>query len=92
MYKYRAKLRRVVDGDTVDVTVDLGFSIKYDCRIRLKGINAPESRTKDLKEKVKGIAAKERLHELLEDEELIICTHLDKKGKYGCILLSLIHI
>ena len=86
MYKYRAKLRRVIDGDTVDVTVDLGFSIMYDCRIRLKGINAPESRTKDLKEKVKGIAAKERLHELLEDEELIIRTHLDKKGKYGRIL------
>jgi micrococcal nuclease len=86
MYKYRAKLRRVVDGDTVDVTIDLGFSIYYDCRIRLKGINAPESRTKDLKEKAKGIAAKERLQELLESDELIIRTHLDETGKYGRVL------
>ena len=86
MYTYTAQLQRVIDGDTVDVVIDLGFSITYKCRIRLKGINAPESRTRDLKEKAKGLAAKKRLEELLDAEELIIRTHLDKTGKYGRIL------
>ena len=86
MYEYSAKLRRVVDGDTVDVTIDLGFSIKYNCRVRLSGINAPESRTRDLEEKAKGLAAKKRLEELLDAEELIIRTQLDARGKYGRIL------
>ena len=86
MYEYSAKVCRVVDGDTVDVTIDLGFSIKYNCRVRLSGINAPESRTRDLKEKAKGLAAKKRLEELLEDEQLTIRTRLDARGKYGRIL------
>ena len=51
MYEYAAKVDRVVDGDTVDVTLDLGFSIQYQARVRLLGINTPESRTRDKAEK-----------------------------------------
>ena len=65
MYIYNAKLGRVVDGDTVDATVDLGFDTWKKVRIRLVGINTPESRTRDLEEKKLGLAAKKRLHEIL---------------------------
>lgn len=70
MFKYNAKVIRVVDGDTVDALVDLGFSTFKKVRIRMMGINAPESRTRDLEEKAKGLAAKIRLEELLEEEKL----------------------
>jgi len=66
MYEYSAKLDRVVDGDTVDALVDLGFDTWKKVRIRMFGMNAPESRTRDLDEKAKGIASKIRLEELLE--------------------------
>ena len=59
MYIYNAKLGRVVDGDTVDATVDLGFDTWKKVRIRLVGINTPESRTRDLEEKARGLAAKQ---------------------------------
>ena len=65
MYIYNAKLDRVVDGDTVDATVDLGFDTHKFIRIRLVGINTPESRTRDLEEKAKGLEAKARNKELL---------------------------
>ena len=61
MFKYNAKVIRVVDGDTVDALVDLGFSTFKKVRIRMMGINAPESRTRDLEEKAKGLAAKIRV-------------------------------
>lgn len=85
MFEYKAELVRVVDGDTVDLMVDLGFSIKLKERFRLYGINAPESRTKDLEEKKRGIAATEWLDELLDnmDGGLVVTTLKDKKGKYG---------
>ena len=87
MYQYRvAKVVKVVDGDTVDVLIDMGFDIKYKSRVRLYGINAPESRTRDKAEKRRGMAAKKRLKELLKTDELIIATRLDKKGKYGRVL------
>jgi len=66
MFKYHATVVRVVDGDTIDALVDLGFSTFKKVRIRMMGINAPESRTRDLEEKARGIAAKVRLEELLE--------------------------
>ena len=84
MYKYNAKLDRVVDGDTVDALVDLGFDTWKKVRIRMMGMNAPESRTRDLEEKARGLAAKERLVEilLLENEgEFILQSH--GVGKYG---------
>ena len=65
MYEYPATIDRVVDGDTIDVDIDLGFSIILKKqRVRLLGINAPESRTRDLVEKEKGLAAKAKVHEI----------------------------
>ena len=65
-YIYRAKLDRVVDGDTVDALIDVGFDIWFKKRIRFKGVDTWESRTRDLEEKKKGLAAKARTKELLE--------------------------
>mgnify|MGYP001288139945 FL=1 len=81
MYKYNAKLDRVVDGDTVDALVDLGFNTWKKVRIRMHGMNAPESRTRDLEEKAKGIAAKVRLEELLESGRFILQSM--GVGKFG---------
>ena len=66
MYIYKIKLDRVVDGDTIDAYIDLGFDISVKKRIRFMGINTPETRTKDLEEKAKGLAAKDRLKSILE--------------------------
>ena len=65
LYYYNAKLDRVVDGDTIDAMVDLGFNTWKHVRIRLNGIDAYESRTRDLDEKEKGLKAKARVEELL---------------------------
>jgi len=87
VYEYKAKLDRVIDGDTVDCFIDLGFNINIKERVRLKGIDTPETRTRDLEEKAKGFAAKDRVIELFEGvESFKIKTELDKKGKYGRIL------
>ena len=88
MYEYKAEVRRVVDGDTVDVTIDCGFNIHIKERVRLSGIDTPECRTRDLEEKKRGLAAKARLEEILESfgETIIIKTFIDKKGKYGRLL------
>ena len=61
MYEYKAKLLRVIDGDTIDCVIDLGFNVRLKERIRFKGIDTPETRTRDLEEKKLGIAAKERV-------------------------------
>ena len=87
MFKYNAKLVRVVDGDTVDALVDLGFSTFKKVRIRMMGINAPESRTRDLEEKAKGLAAKIRLEELLEEDKFVLESH--GVGKFGRCLGTL---
>jgi len=93
MYEYKFELDRVVDGDTIDVDIALGFDVMLKKqRIRLYGLNTPESRTRDLEEKKYGLAAKARLKELLEGAEtLILRTQIDKKarGKYGRILGTL---
>jgi endonuclease YncB( thermonuclease family) len=84
MYEYKVKsVDHIVDGDTFDCTVDLGFNITHKIRVRMYGINTPESRTRDLEEKARGLASKARLTDLLEyyTGDLIITTH--KKGKYG---------
>ena len=93
MYEYRAKVLRVVDGDTVDVDIDLGFGIwmKKE-RVRMMGIDTPESRTRDKVEKAFGLASKARLKELLPIGSLtVLKTEIDrsgedKKGKFGRIL------
>ena len=82
MYNYKIKLDRVIDGDTVDAYIDLGFDIHVKKRIRFAGINTPESRTRDLEEKARGLAAKERLKVILEGTKTIqLCSH--GVGKYG---------
>ena len=59
MYEYNCTVNRIVDGDTIDVTLDLGFSVLYKSRVRLYGIDTPESRTRDKDEKVRGLLSKE---------------------------------
>ena len=82
MYEYKIKLDRVIDGDTVDAYIDLGFDVSVKKRIRFMGINTPESRTRDLEEKARGLAAKERVQELLEGcENIKLTSH--GVGKYG---------
>ena len=83
MYTYKAKLIRVIDGDTIEASVDLGFGLRYQILIRLHGINTPETRTKDLKEKKAGIAAKERLKELMGDSKGKFILESHGVGKYG---------
>ena len=91
MYEYKFRTNRVIDGDTVDGTIDLGFGIYAKKRVRLIGIDAPEIRTKDKATKEKGRLAKKRLTALLrhgqkQAEGLIITTTLDKTGKFGRVL------
>lgn len=87
MYTYRCKLIKVVDGDTVDVDIDLGFGVWLrKQRIRLYGIDTPESRTSDPIEKIYGNAAKEFLIKWTNSGDLSIKTHKDAKGKFGRIL------
>jgi micrococcal nuclease len=91
-YIYRIKsVGRVVDGDTIDADIDLGFDISLTKRIRLAGIDTPESRTRDLAEKALGIDAKNWLKHRLEDaEDIIIRTQLpDSTEKYGRIIGNL---
>ena len=91
MYEYKCKIIKVVDGDTVDVDLDLGFGVWLNNeRVRIMGIDTPESRTSDKIEKLFGMAAKERLSSLL-GSEAILDTMINKngenmKGKFGRIL------
>ncbi len=91
MYEYRARVVKVVDGDTVDVDIELGFGVVLaDERVRIMGIDTPESRTSDKVEDLFGEAAKARVKELL-DGDVILKTEVSKngedmKGKFGRIL------
>lgn len=91
MHEYHCKLIKVIDGDTVDVDIDLGFGIWLkDERVRIMGIDTPESRTSNKVEKVFGLAAKNRLKELL-GKDCVLKTQVNKdgedmKGKFGRIL------
>jgi len=91
MYEYKARVLRVVDGDTVDLDIDLGCSVHVHERCRLYGINAPETHgvKKDSEEYRKGMAATEFLRNMIEGKEVLIRTHKDKKGKYGRYLVSM---
>ena len=86
MYEYKCDVKRIVDGDTVDVIIDLGFSIFYSTRVRLYGIDTPESRTRNKDEKVRGLLSKDYLKEWLDQGGVIIRTYRDKKGKFGRVL------
>jgi len=82
MYNYKISPLKIIDGDTIDANIDLGFDIQVKKRIRFAGINTPESRTRDLEEKAKGLAAKNRVKQLLDG-----CDNITLKshgvGKFG---------
>jgi len=86
LYVYNAKLDRVVDGDTIDAMIDLGFDTWVFKRIRLLGIDAPETRTRDLVEKEAGLKTKERLKVLLGPEGSPFVLRSNSVGKYGRVL------
>ena len=93
MYEYKCKVLRVVDGDTVDVDIDLGFGMwMHKERVRMMGIDTPESRTRDKVEKTFGLASKARLKELLPIGSIsILKTEIDRsgedsRGKFGRVL------
>ena len=96
MWTYRCKLRRVVDGDTVDVDIDLGFGIwQMNERVRIMGIDTPESRTRNKIEKKFGLAAKAKLKSLLGPNPVLQTTISkkgeDMKGKFGRVLGDFLH-
>ena len=86
MFEYGFKLVKVVDGDSVDIDIDLGFGVWLrKQRIRMMGIDTPESRTRDLEEKKYGLAAKERITQLIANARTFKSA-LDEKGKFGRLL------
>ena len=92
MYEYKCKLVKVVDGDTIDVDIDLGFGVwLHKERVRIYGIDTPESRTRDLEEKKYGLAAKEFVKQFVKGNNIILRTEkYDAKGKFGRILGDII--
>jgi micrococcal nuclease len=89
MYEYFVReVKNVVDGDTIDVLIDLGFDILFESRVRLAGIDTPESRTTDKAEKALGIEAKEYLKKQLKDAKSVVIRteKMDSSEKYGRIL------
>ena len=86
IYIYKGKVIKVVDGDTVDIAVDLGFGVKMIQRFRLYSINAPEMRGED---RALGKAAKQFLTELIIDKPIMVKTYKDEQGKYGRYLADL---
>ena len=90
MFTYNAEVLRVVDGDTLDARIDLGFDVHVKKRIRLMGIDTWESRTRDKEEKKKGLAAKARLKELLKAEKNKFKLISHGVGKFGRVLGELV--
>lgn len=93
LYHYRCRMLRVVDGDTFDVELDLGFHVKMERRARMLGYNSPEifgGHFKTPMERELGLACKTRLEALLKAEGLIVRTELDSSDKYGRILVEVI--
>ena len=89
MYEYYVrKVENVVDGDTIDVLIDLGFDILFQSRVRLAGIDTPESRTTDKAEKVLGLESKEYLKKHLKDAKSVVIKteKMNSSEKYGRIL------
>ncbi len=88
MYEYACKVERVVDGDTIDVVLDLGFDILYKSRVRLYGIDTPESRTRNKDEKARGKMAAAFLEDAINNgKRVVIQTKLkDSRGKFGRVL------
>lgn len=91
MFTYSADVTKVVDGDTIEVDIDLGFGV-WHCnqRVRLNGIDTPESRTADKEEKVRGELSKKKLKELIEKKTVKITTAIDPNEKFGRILGTIV--
>ena len=89
MYKYKCKLVRVVDGDTADVMIDLGFDTWIKSRLRFKGVDTWEKRTRDKEEKIKGLAATAFTQTYLELNEGKFTIQSFGKGKYGRVLAEI---
>lgn len=88
LYFYSAEVKKVIDGDTLDIVIDLGFDTLRKSRVRLYGVNTPESRTSNIEEKKLGLAAKEFTEQWVSNlgGKIKIQTILDKNEKYGRIL------
>lgn len=87
MFFYKAKVMDVIDGDTLDLMIDLGFNVHHSIRVRLNGINTPESRTTDVREKALGLQAKAYTKDwTIRHPEVYVSTVKDKKEKFGRIL------
>ena len=87
MYEYSCEVKRVVDGDTIDCVLDLGFSIFHKCRVRLYAIDTPESRTRNRDEKARGLLAKQFLIDSIKDKKVVLKSKLrDSRGKFGRVL------
>ena len=87
MYTYSAQVTKIIDGDTIEIDLDLGFGVWYrNQRVRLNGIDTPESRTKDIDEKIRGELSKSKLKELVENKNVKITTAIDPDDKFGRIL------
>ena len=90
---YPCRVDRVVDGDTVDVSIDIGFSVWISQRLRIHAFDAPESRTRDKREKVHGLACKDRVKELVPEGSMqIITTVKSGRGKYGRVLSDFLNV
>jgi micrococcal nuclease len=86
---YQAKVLNVVDGDTLDLLVDLGFNVHHQIRVRLNGLNTPESRTSDIREKELGLKAKSFTSDWIARHPVVhVSTSKDKKEKFGRILAT----
>tara|TARA_R110000796_G_scaffold248124_3_gene374574 strand:- start:172 stop:510 length:339 start_codon:yes stop_codon:yes gene_type:complete len=86
MYEYRANIIKIYDGDTVTAKIDLGFKVNFTENLRLLRINTPEIRGE---EREQGLISRDRLRELILNEDVIIKTKKDKKGKYGRYLAEI---
>ena len=87
MFFYRAKVVNVIDGDTLDLLIDLGFNVHHSIRVRLDGVNTPESRTKDLREKELGLKSKAFTYDWTTRHPMVfVQTVKDRKEKFGRIL------
>jgi len=90
MYEYKATPLKVIDGDTIDLLIDLGFSVHVKERVRLWGIDTPETRTRDKKEKKAGLAAKKYVLDwIAKHPSFTIRTHKDGRGKFGRMLAEI---
>lgn len=91
LFFYKAEVKKVLDGDTVDLLIDVGFNMHYAGRVRLYGVNTPESRTSNPEEKLAGLAAKEFVENWIEENNHIVYikTIKDKNEKYGRLLAEI---